>query len=218
MLRLLRPAEAAARRLIVVMARGVVAALPPPRPKARGRQTSPAILRGRIGTGIVLPRFAADAAAGPARASAATPAALRRLAFPLSDPLRRPGPCRRPTPVSAVPRISFPGCTTPSAIAPRRAPEPFDRLDATRLFSRIAVLAGALDDLPAQARRLARWNARRDAARDAGRQHRIAPLRGGRIFGSRGRHDVRRRPHEIDDVLADLHHFALEALRHADTS
>src|SRR5687768_3877966 len=53
-LRLLRPAEAAARRLIIVVARGIVVALPP----AYQRKPKPAstILRNGIGTGIVMPR------------------------------------------------------------------------------------------------------------------------------------------------------------------
>ena len=53
-LSLLRPAEAAARRLIIVAARGIVVALPPASPR-KLRPTS-TILRNGIGTGIVMPR------------------------------------------------------------------------------------------------------------------------------------------------------------------
>ena len=52
-LRLLRPAEAATRRLVIVAARGIVVALPPVRP----RKPKPAtiILRNGKGTGILMP-------------------------------------------------------------------------------------------------------------------------------------------------------------------
>src|SRR5262245_37613025 len=48
-LRLLRPAEAAARRLVIVAARGLVVKLPPPRPR---KPKPTAILRNGTGTGI----------------------------------------------------------------------------------------------------------------------------------------------------------------------
>ena len=55
-LRLLRPAESAARRLVIVAARGLVVTLPPPRPrKAKQIQT---ILRNGVGTGILMPHGA----------------------------------------------------------------------------------------------------------------------------------------------------------------
>ena len=96
-LRLLRPAESAARRLVIVMARGLVVKLAPPRP--RKAKPHPTILRKPGGTGILMPR-------------ALLPCARPRvLALPLLDPLRRfrsrlPGP-------SGVPRISLPGFTAP---------------------------------------------------------------------------------------------------------
>ena len=42
---------------------------------------------------------------------------------------------------------------------------PNDPVDATRLGLRFAALVSALDDLPRQAKRCARWRARRDAIR-----------------------------------------------------
>jgi hypothetical protein len=79
-LSLLRPAEAAARRLIIVAARGIVVALPPARP----RKPEPAqpILRNGIGTGIVMPR-GFRSMAGLSRT------APRTLALPLFDRLPR---------------------------------------------------------------------------------------------------------------------------------
>ena len=85
-LSLLRPAEAAARRLIIVAARGIVVALPPARP----RKPEPDVdLRNGIGTGIVMPRgFRPNT--GLART------APRTLALPLFDRLPRWGASPRP--------------------------------------------------------------------------------------------------------------------------
>jgi hypothetical protein len=54
-LRLLRPAESAVRRLVIVAARGVVVA--PPRSPSRSRKakSAPTILRNGVGTGILMP-------------------------------------------------------------------------------------------------------------------------------------------------------------------
>ncbi len=105
---------------------------------------------------------------------------------------------------------------------------------------RLAALASALDDLPGQALRFARWRAARDAAvaqdrnrdkagtqdkardaagaqdervRDRTRFRRIWPLRPGRPPGGR-----RRPTHEVHEVLRDLQWFAVKALERPDTS
>jgi hypothetical protein len=105
---------------------------------------------------------------------------------------------------------------------------PGDRISAQRIHQRIATLAAALDDLPAQARRFARLRALRLAARarqqvreatgSANQRHRhrvlpASPLRPGHPPGWR-----RRPKHEVDDVLKDLHYFAREVLEQPDTS
>jgi len=207
-LRLLRPAESAARRLIIVTARGLVVTLPPPRQhKAKPR---PTILRNGVGTGIVMP-------SGVLQSARTAP---RTLALPMLDPLR-PFRRRRPTP-SGIPRISLPGITAPSPIALRRPPAPEDPLDATRLALRFKTLGAALDDLPGQARRFARWQAARrcDAAgaqnkKHAGRTRRVWPLRPGRPPGQRS---ARRPAHEVHEILHDLHGLAFDVLEHPDTS
>ena len=84
-------------------------------------------------------------------------AAPRALALPLLDPLRPFRP-RRPR-ANGIPRISLPGVTAPFPVALRRPPAPDDPLDATRLALRLQALGAALDDLPRQARRFARWKA-----------------------------------------------------------
>ena len=93
-LRLLRPAEAAARRLIIAATRGLVVSLPPPR-KTAPKQEAQDRLR-RLGLAVTMPPAEiARAAAGARRAAA--PARPRSFSLPLFDPLRRPRPnARRP--------------------------------------------------------------------------------------------------------------------------
>jgi hypothetical protein len=207
------------RRLIIVMARGLVVTLPPPRP----RKPKPAsiFLSKPGGTGIYLPPGVDISAFLSPKKREASGVNTRTPSLPLLDPLRPfcPGP-RRPS-QSSVPRISFPGVAAPSPITPRRPPAPDDPLDATRLALRLQALGAALDDLPAQAKRFARWKAARVAAGAqnktllAGRTRRVWPLRPGRPPGQRR---PNRRTHEVHEVLANLHWFAFEVLEHPDTS
>jgi len=199
-LRLLRPAEAATRRLIIIAARGLVVTLPPQRPKKTPPKSI--FVRDGHGTGIVLPHGVRPSDVMP---GAAKPP--RDLSFPLLDPLRFPRNFRPPT--RSVPRISVPGITIPFPIAVHRPPSAEDPIDATRLSSRLRLLAQILDDLPRQARRFARWQARNYA----GLTRRLWPLRPGRPPGSRRRAD-----HAVDDVLADTHGLAFDTLARRDTS
>ena len=108
-LRLLRPAEAATRRLVIVLARGISVTLPPLRPAKP--KPGPVLLKDGKGTGIVdtgisLYRLGLANVAPPiVQKQAASP--TRPLAFPLLDPLRNPFP-HRPRrswkPSTAVPR------------------------------------------------------------------------------------------------------------------
>lgn len=195
-LRLLRPAESAARRLIIAAARTLVVTLPRPPIAAPPHQP-----------GGILPPSRKPAPAG------------HPPSFPLLDPPRHPGRWRRPVSTS-VPRICLPGLTERHRLPPPASPG--DPIDATRLARRIAALASALDDLPGQARRFARWRARRAAARvlakgGARPARRAWPLRFGRPPGSRsGRH--RRDGSEIDGILAHTHSLAIFALDQPDTS
>ena len=222
---LLRPAEAAVRRLIIVAARGIVVVLPPARP--RKPEPTQSMLRKGIGTGIVMPRGFRP---GHSRA------APRSLALPLFDPLPRWGASPRPGP-SGVPRISIPGLTQPFPVP--RAPSPDDPIDAARLALRLGALGRALDNLPREARRFARWRAARHATGTpadaqngkhraaagaqkgktaAGRFRRVWPLRPGRPPGGRlafydpdawgGRKNIR----DVDEILAHAHALACYAL------
>jgi hypothetical protein len=169
-LALLRPAEAAARRLIVISARGLVVRLPPPRP-----------MRERPVRGDRIPAFPLVEP---------TPTGPR-----LGQPLRRLNP-----------RIRTFWGPQPAPPAPSQATGPVagPLVDSAPLRRRLAALEAVLADLPRQARRLARWRARRAGA-PVGGPH--APLRFGRPPGSR-----KRPRYAIDDVLRNCHALALEAL------
>ena len=115
-LRLLRPAESAARRLIVVAARGLVVALP------HRRKATPTILPRGLGPGIPLIKLGL-ANIAPFVASRRRVTSSRPLAFPLLDPLPSPFRLRRPA-ATGVPRIWTPGWSTPVPIVARRPPSP----------------------------------------------------------------------------------------------
>ena len=117
-LRLLRPAEAATRRLVIVLARGIVVTLPPLRPAKP--KPGPVLLKDGKGTGIVdtgisLYRLGLANVAPPiVQKQAASP--TRPLAFPLLDPLRNPFPPAAPAaarsraPPYPVACTTSPGC------------------------------------------------------------------------------------------------------------
>ena len=80
-------------------------------------------------------------------------------------------------------------------------------LNATHLGQRLNALIRALDNLPAQARRLVRHYARRDAALKARKPTRMSPMRPGLPPGWR-----EQKIHEIDDVLRECHGLAHDRL------
>ena len=167
-LRLLRPAEAAARRLIIASARGLVVALPPPR-KPRPKPTTAEPLLRRFGIAVVMsPADLARAGAAGRAAASCPPAHLEPAASrsAAASPELVEGPPQL-SPAHAAPRILFPGVTKPFSLPP--PPSPDDPIDATRLSLRLAALAAALDDLPGQAKRFARWKARHDARAESAR-------------------------------------------------
>ena len=134
MLRVLRPAESAMRRLIVIAARGLVVKVVPSRPMPKGL---------KIGK------------------SGATQFLLPTLRYAERFPGAAPAP--RKVRASNPPRIHFFG-GVPRVVAlwPVRPPvavavpplPPDGLVNAERLFRRLNSLKFALDDLPRQARRL----------------------------------------------------------------
>ena len=185
-LRVLRPAESAMRRLVVIAARGLVVKVAPSRPMPAGP----------IGKG-----------GGRSRPS-----------FQLFDPRKRFAELRqhRVKVMRNPPRIHFFGSdprvaalwsARPPAAAP--APPPDGLVSAEPLNRRLQALKLALEDLPRQARRLARWRLRREKAPSPKFR---SPLRPGRPPG------YRRKPvHEVDEVLIECHGLAWDAMR-PDTS
>jgi hypothetical protein len=187
---LLRPAESAVRRLIVMAARGLVVRLG----AARG---FPA------GLAVKLRLAATEAECIPA--------------FCLIDPLKRFAPAdfewskewgKEWGKEQVIPRTSVPGLFDPVFSEPTPVPLRDDPIDTGALVRRIAALKAALDNLPRQAKRLARWKARRELARKAGvrKPGRLSPMRPGFAPGYH-----RSKPDEIDEILADCHYFAAEA-------
>jgi hypothetical protein len=177
-LSVLRPAESALRRLIVIAARGLDAKPAPARPMPQGL-----IIR----------------------------SGGNRLSFPLFDRRKRFGSKRRVSGPRVLPRIHIFG-GDPRIMVPRPAPLPASlpppddgQINARRLFLRLGALKRALDDLPGQAKRLARWRAKREKTPGV---RFTSPLRPGRAPGHR-----RIEVHAVDRVLAECHYFAFEAMK-----
>ena len=185
-LRVLRPAESAVRRLIIIAARGLVVKVAPSRPMPKGHK----ILKG------------------------GTP----RPSFQLFD-TRKDFPELRQHRVKYAknpPRILFFGDDSRvDALWPAPSPvsissPPSDGLvNAALLTRRLQALKLALEDLPRQARRLARWRVKRENAKTPKFR---SPLRPGHPPGHR-----KRQIHPIDEILADCHWLAWEAMK-PDTS
>ena len=182
-LRILRPAESAMRRLIVIAARGLVVKVAPSRPMPKGHV---------IGKG-------------------STP----RSSFQLFDTRKNFPELRQPRVKYAKnpPRIHFFPYDTlqpaPQPVAAPAPPSPDGLVNAERLSRRLQALKSALDDLPGQARRMARWRVRREAMKSPTFK---SPLRPGPPPGRRKRHI-----HEVDEILANCHWLAWEAMK-PDTS
>jgi hypothetical protein len=166
-LHILRAAEAATRRLIVVMARGMAIKPYVPRHFPKDR---------------VIPT-------GNGRGGGKRPPAFRLT--DRQEPLLPQRHKRRPPPIG--PRISLLGHdpTIPAMLAwqvpsakpeskARRGPKPRPDdgfVDSARLARRLLAIKAALEDLSRQATRLNRWKARREWQVDQGRLVRTSPLR-----------------------------------------
>ena len=191
LLRLLRPAEAAARRLIIAAARGIAVA--PPTPALRKAKPKP-----------------------PPRAQKRASAFL--LFDPLGNPLHRrrtsaarsvpriwaPG-CRDPIPVPQrrPPLPNDPVDTARLGLRLAALGRVLDDLPhAARRFARW------------RARAANAWGAQE---KNAGRRHRRWPLKPGLPPGAR-RPGSRRPVHEIDEILGATHGLAFWAMAHPDTS
>jgi hypothetical protein len=131
LLELLRPAEAAARRLIVVAASGMAAT-------GDGSRRSP-----------------------PSREIPAGDGRKRVPVFRLFDPRTYPGPPRHRKSTPGIgPRITEIGRDPHVPAPPQRTSLPDDPVDGGALRRRLAALHNALENIPGQARRLNRILAR----------------------------------------------------------
>ncbi|MCI5078598.1 hypothetical protein [Oricola sp.] len=208
-LRVLRPAESAARRLIVIAARSIGVGLLKPRPAKE-----PTALEQLQAAGLVITHTGLNL--GLARMwqpppEVQQPAPPRPPTFALTDPPRRFDPKgwdgRRP-----FPRDGF------------DLADDHEDVSADHLCARLKALKRALEDIDGHARRLARLQARRAATLFApaseaqlkgankGRARARPPLRHGWPPGHR-----KLSTHTVDSVLRECHGLALQALR-PDTS
>lgn len=169
LLSLLRPAEAAARRIIAIAARDVV---PVPRRSVAQPPTGRVTCVGE----------------------------RQRAYFRLFDPRKRVRIAGGPGKGADI-RLSVPGIAEPVFMA--RVPDA--PRDARQLELRMRALKDALEDIPAQARRMAQARAKRLAH--------IWPMRPGRPPGHRARAQ-----REVDKILSECHGLALHALDTPDTS
>ncbi len=189
----LLPAESAVRRLIIMAARGIRVTLAPPRAAPEGK------LKGK-----------SVAAARKLRQTEALPS------FRLFDTRKRFGETRPwGSGRKPVPRVYF--IDAPPPIVPLfqlrvpavPEPEPDQTVSTARLSQRLAAIKHALETLPEQAQRMARWRARRALLKNPKFK---SPLRPGPPPGHR-----KRSRDPVDEILKDCHAFAWEAL-HKDTS
>ncbi|MCV3239960.1 hypothetical protein [Mesorhizobium sp. ZC-5] len=200
LLPLLRLVEAATRRLIVVLASSL------PVRESRAANCGRPATQPAQGAGDAPLRMHGGGTAGPSGDGKKPAADARPPLFALTDREKR-----YEWFFSGQPRGA--GWKGPPPAMPGD-----DELPAAGLLRRIAALANALDDLPAQADRLARWRLRRIQARAAGRHVALSPLRPGSPPGSlplRAPKETRREEH---DLLSETHTLARAALARLDTS
>jgi hypothetical protein len=208
-LRGLRPAESAVRRLIVIAARGLKVDLPPDRPKRQARPDgqAPAGKRERKRGGRVSFQLFDT-----------------RKRIPLKPGLREVVQKEEPRPyLFAEPEPRYANIQDGSVVLPwLKPPPPADpapapvqppppdpgTIDATRLGRRLAAVAAALADMPGQALRFARWQARRERIKLTRPTAFTSPLRIGRPPG------LRKKPRdEVELVLKECHALACDVLR-----
>jgi hypothetical protein len=170
-LAILRPAESALRRLIMIAA----------------MQLSPTKFRAR-------PQHNSH----PNFASFAHSKANHIPAFNLIDPLKTFG--------EQTPDFEVLGTNYHQSLCDNDAPPSTTRICAITLTRRLLALKHALDTVPKQARRLARWSAQRDAALKKMQPYRLSPLRPGPPVGL-----PKHKRSEAQEVLLECHLLAVYA-------
>lgn len=217
-LRLLRPAESVARRIIFAASREIKITLPPQHPKRPSLEAHHAQLR-RLGLAVIVPP-AEIARVQAANARKIAQAAARkanppRYVLPLIEPLPYTGPPRRKySRQRSVPRVLSLDYDAPRPTPIPPPPRPSDQVSALQLGQRLAALANLREDLPKLALRMARWTARRKA----GLIRRWSPFRTGRPPGSPPFYTPQSRWHEVHELLREAQWLRSEAETVIDTS
>ncbi|MBL8906600.1 MAG: hypothetical protein JNM20_07985 [Rhizobiales bacterium] len=206
-LRILRTMESAVRRLIVAAARDIVLEPPKPRPPrttAKPRDKAKARADGEVKEkrkrrplfNLFDPlrrlgrRFRKKKRRGPEPRAYFFPPDPPDTRHPIFRGLRQPVP--EPPPPPPPP--------PPAPVVEKKADD--GTVNAKPLIRRLMAVLDAVQDIPRQALRLARWQARPKEER---RPERWSPLRPGRPPG------FRRRPiHEVDDILKECHWLATD--------
>jgi hypothetical protein len=190
-LRTLRPAEAATRRLIVMAARGLVLKPTVHRPMPLATAKKLRTLRQQK---------------------------CRRLQFQLSDPKVQMAPPTRKKYAKFGPRISIIQPVDPTvtaifhALAPKsEIPPPQPRTENPTLTWRLEAIQAALENIPRQANRYLRWKARREKIATE-RPIQTSPLRPGRAP-----YAPKTPTRDVHFILERCHLLARETLK-ADTS
>jgi hypothetical protein len=205
-LRILRPAESAVRRLIMIAARGL--------------NFGDSLLNFSNASG-----FKAQGWIELRKLSSKF--STRVPSFCLFDPLKRVAPFAEHADddadfwnpedkeaedetafIRTFPRISVPGLYNP-VFTPPTLKHPDGLINARHLICRLLALKSALDNLPRHARRLARWQAKRNLLRQQFpfRPLRLSPFRPGLPPGFR----IRQRE-EVDDILKECQGLVMDLL------
>jgi hypothetical protein len=180
----LRPAESALRRLIVIAARDLASDVLPAKVRPSRPVPKPRLVQGRSSINSI-------------------------AAFRLSDP-RQTFRQNRLAPARKLPRAFFiaadppfaPLFAPPPATPAESEPIPSEDRNSRRLCTRVRAILQALEDVPQQAKRLVRLRARREAQKSV-----FAPLRPGSPPGHR---NTPRRG--VDFVLRECHSLARSVL------
>jgi hypothetical protein len=212
-LSVLRPAESAVRRLIIIAAHGLVVAPHIVRP-----------LLQKIASGAGAARVPAFRLIEPLKRFApiaddtASEEALRESIWDDNtddEDMEDMDDWQSEGHVHSLPRISVPGLYDPAFTAPV-APLADGLINAQHLGRRLVALKRALNNLSREARRLARWQSKRSlvlAQQSNGKPIRLSAHRPGRPPGFR-----LKRAHEVDTILRECHLLMFDRMNEPDTS
>ncbi len=204
----LRPAESAVRRLIIIAACGLILAPRASRP-----------FPGNIPAGTGQPRLHAFQLIDPLKRFSAAMTLVEDTEhtdfWAEDEDAEEAEDWSDAGGKNALPRISLPGYLD-AVFAPPVEPLDAAFINAAHLGRRLAALKRALENIPREAKRLARWQAKRSlvlANQSGAKPIRLSPNRPGRPPGFR-----LKATHEVDGILRECHGLMLDRLAAPDTS